>query len=238
MRVRKPPVTILCVICGVPREVPWNSRLRTCSRVCGRQLAKRTIDKVAFSSAISAGKLGKTHRGVPHSEETKIVLSQKTGERMRDHTRNPFIGKKRSLESREKQSNTRAKRFVDGSYEWMTWTEGGHVETKKAGKIWCRSSWEKDVAIALDADESVVTFDIEPFSVAYERIESGRKNLRRYVPDFLIEYIDGRKLVVEVKPPCHVTAAVNIAKFAAAREYCDKNCLEFVVWDRHCQRLA
>ena len=80
------------------------------------------------------------------------------------------------------------------------------------------------------ARSTVLSIEEEPFFITYLRREGEREHLRRYVPDFLVTYNDGRRLLIEVKPACHVDAAVNLAKFAAARDYCSKNGLEFVVW--------
>ena len=222
-----PPKT--CPICS-KEFVPRFKKVISCSRKCGRQMAERNIDKVAMGAAISAGKKGKTHRGAPHSDETKRLLSAVTKERMSDPLRNPFIGKSRSLESREKQSRTRSQNFVDGKYQWKTWCEGRHVDTVKAGRVWVRSSWEFQAALKLDSDPSVVTFAVEPCKIPYQRWEGERFHTRHYVPDFLATFVDGKRKLIEVKPKCHLKAAINEAKFAAARERCAQEGWEFEVW--------
>lgn len=232
-----PDVTLPCAVCGKQFVVKYGKRKtrKTCSGrggPCARKLAEQKVSPEERGRAISAGKIGKTHRGVPHSEETKRILSEKTRLRMSNPETNPFVGKKRSVESRERQSRTRAARFVDGTYKWKTWTEGGYLETIKAGKIWCRSSWEKKVAEQLDHDPLVKNFEVEPFSIPYRLADVQR----HYVPDFLVEKVDGTRALVEVKPKCHVDAAINVAKFAAAREHCEKNGMDFEVWTQ--DRLA
>lgn len=187
-------------------------------------MASRNTDMVAFGAAISAGKKGKTHRGAHHSEETKRVMSEKARERMSDPTRNPFIGKKRTIESREKQSRTRSERITNGDYGG--WFSKGIILTQKAGEISFKSSWERNVALKFDADHSVKGFAYEPFSIPYYY----HQVQRYYIPDFLVERMDGKKLLIEVKPKCFLDAAINVAKFAAASEYCEKNGLEFQVW--------
>lgn len=226
----KPPLKKTCAACGSEFETK-SKKIRCCSRRCGRTIAEQTIDKAAFSAAVSAGKTGRTHNGVPHTDETKRVLSQKAYERMADPLRNPFIGKKRSLESREKQSKTRSERFVDGTYAWKTWAKAGNVLSSKLGRdVFCRSSWEKRAVKILDEDALVAAFEEEPLSIPYYRQEGDRRNLRHYVPDFLITYADGKRSLVEVKPACHIEADVNVAKFAAAREVCAKNGWNFEIW--------
>lgn len=188
-------------------------------------MASRNVDKVAFSAAISAGKTGKTHRGVPHSEDTKHRLSETAHERMSDPARNPFIGKKRSLESREKQSKTRVERIIAGEY--AGWFDRGYVNATKAGpgRVHYKSSWEKRMVEKLEADPRVLSFQYEKLSIPY--VLDGHK--RHYVPDFTVLYTDMRTIIYEVKPSCFLGAKINVAKFAAAHEFCKYHGWEFRV---------
>jgi hypothetical protein len=192
------------------------------------------VDKESFKAAISKTRLeniasGKTVIiGHPHTEETKHHLSEQAIASGRSAgENNPTYGKKRSVESREKQSKTRTDRMVNGEYDFSTWTQGGYIESKKAGKtIFCRSSWELKFVQTIEEDETAISLQIEPFSVPY-RLNG---DARRYVPDFLVTYVDGRKVLIEIKPECYLAAQINVAKFAAAKEYCALNGLEFEVW--------
>lgn len=187
-------------------------------------MAERNIDKIARGAAISAGKKGKTHRGAAHSEETKRVISEKTKERMSDPTRNPFLGKKRSLESCEKQSKTRSEKIVAGEYSG--WFDRGYISTTKGGgRVHYKSSWEKKLIEKLEADNRVLSFQYEPMSIPYTL--DGHK--RHYVPDFLVLYYDLRQVMYEVKPSCFVDAKINVAKFQAANDWCKHAGWEFRV---------
>lgn len=223
----KPPVKRSCAICKVDFSTKSKKQI-CCSRKCGRALSETTIDKAAFRAAISAGKTGKPHAGVPHSEKTKLILSEKTKIRMRNPETNPFFGKKRTAESREKQSRTRLERIISGEY--TGWFKRGTFESVKGGLVNFRSSREENLAQSLDDDVSVVSFQHEPLSIPYYRTEGGRKHLRYYIPDFLVTYFDGRKVLFEVKPQCFVDADINLAKFSAAREFCKRKGWEFQVW--------
>lgn len=207
-----------------------------CSRSCGVSLGMSRVDKEKFKAAISATRLeglrtGRVvQKGHPHSEETKRHLSELAKVRLSIPENNPMFGKKRSDESRAKQSATRAARFVDGTYDWEMWSKSGYLETKKAGRVFCRSSWEMKAAEILEADSNVVMFKFEPFSIPYLRKEGDRDHLRHYIPDILVEYSDGIRKLLEIKPECYVDADVNVAKFSAARQYCDQNGILFEVW--------
>jgi hypothetical protein len=224
----KPNITMECEWCKSIFEKRPGSKKRFCGYSCSNSYTNEYCDKEAKGAAISTSKRGKTHRGAPHSEKTKKILSEKTGKRMRDPLRNPFIGKIRSEESREKQSHTRSQRFVDGIYRWKMLTKSSYVDSKKGGYVFCRSSWETKAVHILDNDITVVSFKVEPFTIPYLL----NKKLRHYVPDFLIEHIDGRKIIVEVKPACYVNAPINVTKFSAAREYCSQKGFEFEVWSQ------
>lgn len=106
-----------------------------------------------------------------------------------------------------------------------------------------RSSWERDVAIALDMNPAVISWAMEPFSLQY--ISPLDHKVKNYFPDFYVEYIDSdgkiHAQLLEVKPykQCHMelaktkkeklTVLVNQAKWAFAMDYCNKNGIEFKI---------
>lgn len=116
----------------------------------------------------------------------------------------------------EKISNIISQKIVDG-----LWTHTGFktewYESKKAGRIFLRSSYESAFVRQLDEDDNILSFLSEPLKIPY--IVEGRK--RNYVPDFLIEYRDGRKEIIEVKPHALVENDVVIIKSNAARKFCN-----------------
>lgn len=56
-----------------------------------------------------------------------------------------------------------------------------------------------------------------------------QKHQRRYVPDFLIEYEDGRKAVIEVKDPSRLESNDVLRKRKAAEMWCKQRRMEYVV---------
>ena len=78
----------------------------------------------------------------------------------------------------------------------------------------------------LDADADVVSWGKKTPLIAYT--DAAGKS-RTYVPDFLIEYADGRRVVEEVKPAFQLESATVKAKHAAAREQLAADGIEFRV---------
>lgn len=121
----------------------------------------------------------------------------------------------------EKISETTAQNYVDGKIRWKT----ERIMTTKGGEMFCRSSWEKRHALALDADATVSKFSYEPLSVTYVDA-TGKK--RRYVPDFVVLRVDGSVEMHEVGVEhLKMTRPQNIVKLDAARSYCEENDIEF-----------
>ncbi len=57
----------------------------------------------------------------------------------------------------------------------------------------------------------------------------GQKHQRRYVPDFLVQYEDGRKVVIEVKDPSRIDSNDVQRKRKAAEMWCKQRKMEYVI---------
>ena len=91
-----------------------------------------------------------------------------------------------------------------------------------------RSLWEKSYFEYLDSNSEVSKFYSESLRVPYvANKKTGR--LRNYIPDLLVEYIDGSRQIIEIKPTRFLTKLANIKKFNAARLYCADNGITFVI---------
>lgn len=102
----------------------------------------------------------------------------------------------------------------------------GHIVLEKSitGEIFYRSSYELFFATRLSMCNKVKTFDLEPFIVKFE--SCGKIKYTRI--DFFIEFIDGSKAIVEVKPSRLISA--NIEKISAMQQYATTNSLKFAVF--------
>lgn len=111
-----------------------------------------------------------------------------------------------------------------------------------SSKIVCRSLWERNVCKFCDQTESVVKWSFEEIIVPY--FNPIDKKMHNYYPDFLIQFKDDESLktwMVEVKPKKQtmlkenaskkekLTWIMNNAKWEAAKNYCQKNKMEFKI---------
>jgi len=106
-----------------------------------------------------------------------------------------------------------------------------------------RSSWEFTFCLFCDQNPSVINWASEPFMIPYRHPFTGKNTV--YIPDFLIFYVDKNQVqhreVIEIKPSKETTmenarstrdraaVAVNLAKWSAARAWCQQQGLVFRV---------
>jgi hypothetical protein len=123
------------------------------------------------------------------------------------------------LEQEEKVKNKPVKRKRKKKRK-----SGGHYHTgthvsPKAGECKYRSGWELLFMQHLDADPNVRFYLYEGVIVTYvSNVRS--KRLRKYWPDFLVQYEDGSNVLIEVKPLKRVTQDRVQKKLAAATVWC------------------
>ena len=99
----------------------------------------------------------------------------------------------------------------------------GYSNTIKAGKVWYRSSYERDSMVVLDASPEVASFVSQPFRIPYRYCDC----VHTYFPDFLVVFTNGRKVLLETKGPVKDPRKEK-AKIAAARVFCAKQAIPFV----------
>jgi hypothetical protein len=98
---------------------------------------------------------------------------------------------------------------------------GVHI-SPKGGECKYRSGWELEYMQYLDASDLVTSYQYEQVIVAYiSNVRSGK--LRKYWPDFLVEYADGKKCLVEIKPKRKLDNAIVKKKLAAATQWCSEH---------------
>jgi hypothetical protein len=90
----------------------------------------------------------------------------------------------------------------------------------------CRSPMEANAFEDLDYDPNVISYHPEPYKISYEYNGKSFK----YVPDILIEYKNGSRELVEIKPIYDVGRARNIAKFKAAKDFAALHGYKFRIW--------
>lgn len=179
-----------------------------------------------------AGFLGKHH-----SQETKDKMSKIMGGRKytQEHKDNIADGRKKMLEEtggftrehRENISKATVEQYKKGFEPNLHHLSGKH-QSPKVGEIFYRSSYEKKAYLKLDDDKNVKSYKAESHNVKYlnpiKNIES------TYLIDLEVEYIDGTKKLIEIKPAKWLEDKVVQAKIKAGHLYGESINIPFEVW--------
>jgi len=89
------------------------------------------------------------------------------------------------------------------------------------------SDLERQMMVKLEEDPAVKKW-MKRHGISIPWID-GQKHQRRYVPDFIVEYSDGRKVIIEVKDPSRVDSDEVQRKRKAAEIWCKKRGMEYVM---------
>lgn len=81
----------------------------------------------------------------------------------------------------------------------------------------------------LEGSSEVRAYQEQPVAIPYER-EDRR---RHYFPDVFVELIDGRGILVEIKPKIEMAFSCNWIKWAAMKSYCRARGIGFLITDGH-----
>ena len=161
-------------------------------------------------------------KGKNHTEESKEKLREAKRINPPIGEKNGMFGKRHSEESRNRMSEVRTLRMVDGSIKPYGNNNhmSGHFTSEKTSLVHrYRSSWELAAMGYLDGDPSVSSWNYECLRIPYYY----ENNKRWYVPDFFVEYSDGRKEVWEIKPKQFIDSDANKLKSEAAAKFCIEN---------------
>ena len=92
------------------------------------------------------------------------------------------------------------------------------------------SDLERRMMVKLESDPAVLKWQ-KRHDVSISWIdEHGRK--RSYLPDFLVEYADGRKVIIEVKGADKMDSPSVLRKRRAAEEWCRERGMEYELTTR------
>lgn len=189
------------------------------------------------SSNLIPGSGGGWNKGQQLPEEVKQKMSEAHlgKEFTEDHCANISVGRKKMLtetggfskEHREKISKATIKQYQNGFEPKLHHVSGWHF-SKKAGKVFFRSSYEKKAFIKLDDDDNVKSYKSEFVSTEYYNPE---KNINSsYLIDLLIEYQDGSQKLVEIKPEKWLQDEVIRLKIEAGENKAKDMGIPFEVW--------
>jgi hypothetical protein len=105
---------------------------------------------------------------------------------------------------------------------------GAYTSTKTGQVCKYRSGWELVYLQWLDGHAAVKTFGYESIKIPYiSNTRTGK--VRNYFPDFLIEFNDGSKQLVEIKPKRKLKQLLIQKKLKAAEVWCLEHGASLVV---------
>jgi len=90
-----------------------------------------------------------------------------------------------------------------------------------------QSDLERRMMVRLDGDPTVKKW-MKRHGISIPWIDN-QKHQRRYVPDFIVEYVDGRKVIIEVKDPSRVDSDDVRRKRKAAEMWCKQRHMEYIL---------
>lgn len=90
-----------------------------------------------------------------------------------------------------------------------------------------QSGLEEKMMKRLEADPHVAKW-MKRHGITIPWID-GQRHQRRYVPDFLVQYEDGRKVLIEVKDPSRVDSNDVKRKSKAAEIWCKQRGMEYIL---------
>lgn len=94
-----------------------------------------------------------------------------------------------------------------------------------------RSGWELSVMLWFDQNPDVKSYQYETIKIPYISCKTkGKEKIRTYFPDFLIELVSGKKILIEVKRKDKLGQSKVKKKIAAALIWCSQNNIEFQIW--------
>lgn len=215
---------------GIKRSDEFKNKLSEYMKNNPEGIARAT--KNILENQCTTGMLGKKHK-----EEVKQKMSESHlgKEFTKEHCENISIGRKKMLaetggftrEHREKISKAVVRQYQNGFEPKLHHVSGWHI-SPKAGKVFFRSSYEKKAFIKLDDDEDVRNYEVEAVSTEYYNPE---KNINSsYLIDLLIEYTDGSKKLVEVKPEQWLKDNIISLKIEAGKNKAKEMEIPFEVW--------
>lgn len=180
------------------------------------QMTKEVREKIAM-----ANKGNKRASGHIHSKETRNKISENAKERLVNPVNNPMYGKSHTEEAKQQMSEKHAELILNGKKTYGKNHKFGHHESCKNNIVmFYRSSWELACMKWLDSNSAILTYDYEPFKIEYCKTGRKQKHKRYYIPDFLVEFTDGRKELWEIKPKQFVDNERTVLKKEAAIKYC------------------
>ena len=146
-------------------------------------------------------------------------VKSKITKKKRKVTKKKRVVRTRRKKIARKRKTGRTSHYITGTYD--------AVKCKEPVKY--RSSWELTVAQHLDDDPTVESFEYETIIIPYITSRTSMR-IRKYIPDFIVKYSDGRTVIIEVKRQSALNQRTIMVKAEAARKFAATKGWEYVFW--------
>jgi len=200
-------------------QIAWN-----------KGLTKETDERVALigksSGRTRIGMVG-SFKGKHHSKQSRKKISKKMMGMVHSKERrlNESKGYNHSEQHRLKISIAAAKQAIQNKqdHKW-SWGKSGWFYSKKNNKRFrYLSSIELQCLKFLESKEDVLKYQTNPLRILY----TYQMQQRNYIPDILVEYNNGKKILIEVKHNKGLKNNIVQIKAKAAIKYCKENNMEY-----------
>ena len=213
---------VLCKHCGIPFKVKslyYLEKRKYCSHSC--QMKDKNPSHTTWTKSRKIIKSNSQKKKVKDGSWKNPVhmpgVLDKILETKRTH---PIVYSKERLDLASKLA---AERIITGKNpnlgNYKYGKIGKFMSAKNGTSLKFRSSFEKRAFEILEQDSTVLAYYPEHLYIPY--IDNGIK--RRYIPDILVDYADGTKKLIEVKPLNMVNTTEVVLKKEAAIPYCKEH---------------
>jgi hypothetical protein len=193
-------------------------------------IASRTSDVCARISKNSYMKTEEGRRRASVSAKKRYSSREarlEQSKRMKEISNRPEVKKKQlKILSHRFSDPAFIKKMQEKLSNARNYITGEFRSHKNGCDLHFRSSYELYAYIRLEHDDNIIAYGTCMFSIPY--IFEGKA--RRYIPDIMIECIDGSKQIIEVKPANRLKESVTIAKMSVLENYCRENNMCCCFW--------
>lgn len=135
-------------------------------------------------------------------------------------------------ESREKSKRTKIEKWKNPTESMLKSINPRGIKSSifspyENKEITFDSNWERSYFLECLKNPGIVSVIRCPFSIQYINPNDGL--IHNYIPDFLVEYRDGSKILVEIKPKYTKYDKVVISKSKSAMKYCKDIGIKFIM---------
>lgn len=214
----------LQVYCGLCARKATSKILYGVDNFTNREKSIKTyVDNHSGPSPKKLHKKGFHQPAFTLEHRRKISEFQKTrkGEKAAGYKKHHSTQTRRKIS--ESVSRSIAKKILEGSFNFNTRYDSGHMHSAKNNKVvHYRSSYEKRFFLLLEYATEIEEYVVEPVFIPY--FIKGLK--KHYIPDVLIKYRSGVSHLVEIKPEVFTRDIVNLLKFNAAKKFVVENSID------------